>query len=87
MSTETAAGVGLVAEGASAGFNTLAAAGTGLKAFLIANPLSMTALGGVLAGVGGYYAYTQWRNRKDKQEPHEETAQEHHEEAAEPAAA
>lgn len=87
MATETATGVGIVAEGASAGFNALAAAGTGLKAFLVANPLSMTALGGVLAGVGGYYAYTQWRNRSAKQEPQEETSQEHSDEAAEPAAA
>lgn len=86
MAAETSAGSGLVAEGATAGFDALAAAGTGAKAFVLANPLTMAALGGVLVGVGGYYAYNRWRNKSGK-EAQAGAEQKPADEAAEPSAA
>ena len=82
MATESMAGAGLVSEGATVGLNALSAAGTGVKLFVLANPITMTALGGVLVGAAGYYAYNRWRNKSD-----DEAEDEMAEEAVEPAAA
>ena len=51
--TATAPGIGA----------SLAGLGTAVKAFVLANPVGMAALGGVLLGAGAYYALTRKRNK------------------------
>ncbi len=87
MASETLVGAGLVSEGATAGLSALSAAGTGVKLFVLANPITMTALGGVLVGAAGYYGYNRWRNRSDNNASEAEIEADAPEETAEPAAA
>ena len=54
----------------SSGLSTaLSGVGTGLKAFMLAHPVSLAALGGIAVGVGAYYAVGRMRDRQaDKAE-------------------
>jgi hypothetical protein len=70
MATEATAAA-LAAEGTSAGAGALTAVGTGLKAFLLANPVSLAAVAGLVVGAGGYYLLARQGNKQEHE--HEET--------------
>lgn len=42
---------------------SLAALGTAVKAFVLANPVGIAAVGGALVGAGAYYAFTRLRSK------------------------
>lgn len=48
--------------------NSLANVGTASKAFVLAHPMGMAAAGGVLLGVGAYYAIGKMFGKKEKAE-------------------
>lgn len=63
MATE-AAQLAVAAAPAAPGIGAaLAGLGTAVKAFVVANPVGLAAVGGVLVGAGAYYALTRNRNK------------------------
>jgi len=56
MPTEIPATTVLASQGTSGPAATLAGVGTGLKAFVVAHPVTLAAVAGILLGIAGYYA-------------------------------
>ncbi len=54
----------MAVKGTSAGYGAaLSGVGTGLKAFVLLHPVSLATTGGILLGLGAYYAMGRWRQK------------------------
>jgi len=62
MPTEAAITAGTASSG------TAAAVGTAVKAFVLAHPATLSVTGGILLGVGAYYAINNWWGKRKGRE-------------------
>lgn len=69
MPIEAPIAAGATTQGAAAGFGTtLSGVGIGAKTFVLAHPVALAAVGGVLLGLGAYHGVRRWRNKPTETE-------------------